>query len=373
MKLEAAWDDILSFWMFDFAVICDDAALAIKLQQFHRLLHGSDPATPLAPPNTPVPAIARKRAFRSRSVRNPSRGDDGNAAYLDLADAGFVADTASFMIQHYGCLINFALEIKSIGAAHEVETETRALLTRITHELSARMKEWSGQREDGLHWLYACRRQDDAMLVRLAAHVPYDYLDRAIAWLDQKELTVGDDLNLTLQARPWNPQPRNPKARDRSRIKFHMAQMRELLAGVSPLIDHWAADGTRQPLRTLLGLQPEAAQSDRMIGKMVGASRSLGPKAQAAASANKMHLVSAFRDAAWQAFDTGWELAEHADRQAEAAERREQLRRAEASRLGSTPLADLRYEEEVARIVTSWPDDPRGWPRTWLPWWGDLI
>lgn len=373
MKLQPAWDEIVSFWMFDFAILRDDdAALKIKLQQYHRLLHGAGPAAPLPPPESPTPAKPRKRAFRSRSVRNPFRSADEQAVYLNLTDATFLADTASFMVQHYGCQFNLSLDIELGGAEGHVEREARALLTRITHELSGRVKEWSGNNSDGVHWLYAIRRQVGTMLVRLAAYVSHDFLWRAEAWLQEKDLTAGSDCTLSIVSQTWNPQPRNPKARAQSRHKFHIAQVRGLLAGLSPRLDHWAPDGTRQPLRELLGLRGEAAGSDPLAGKIAGASRSLGPRAQRQASANKMGLVSPFRDAAWHAFDSGWELDEYADRQDEASVRREQLRRAEANRLGETPLAEMRHQQDIAKLMAMWPDDPRGWPRTWLPWWGEI-
>ncbi len=35
------WQSIIQFWLINPAVIADDAALSIKVHEFHRLLHGS--------------------------------------------------------------------------------------------------------------------------------------------------------------------------------------------------------------------------------------------------------------------------------------------------------------------------------------------
>jgi DNA polymerase III delta prime subunit len=368
------WQQILNFWLLDPSLMRDDASLSIKLHHFHRLLTpGPDLEVPVSDPR---PVAARQRQYRSRSRRDTAGRQSGSAGgatrYLGLKDAERLADAADLLGQHYGCRWNGLIELKVSAAHTAIEQAAKEAITCLTHELGLRVNAWAGSSgERGFHWIYRNGRISDTIHCRLAVHIPYDHLDAAGRWLSAKDWKMERATAITVSSRFHDPRPANTKARETSRRNFHWHCMRELWAALDPAIRHWGADGTRQPMRQLLRLKGPAEASQPMKIKLVGKSHSLGSKVRASAEANRMGLLSAFRDAAWGHIDSGWELLEYRDRQAETAERSDQLQRIEHIGAGDNALAQKRYTEEIEALLRQWPDDPRDRPRTWTPWWSE--
>ena len=63
---ETYWQNLMAYWVFDPAIIADEAALMIKAIGFHRLVNPAN--RPAPPPSSPdIDGESRKRAFRARS------------------------------------------------------------------------------------------------------------------------------------------------------------------------------------------------------------------------------------------------------------------------------------------------------------------
>ena len=371
LSAEAYWTSLLSFWLVDPATIADESALTIKLHQFHRLVTPLE--SPLLPDTKPPSQPQRQREYRSRSQRDSAASRlveaDGPSLFLGLKDTERLSDAAGVLGQHYGRWFNGLIDLNVSAPAAEVDLSASRVITALTHELRLRINDWSGRSAGRpFHWVYRNRRHG-GVHSRIAVHIPYQHIAAAEEWLTGKEWLVEDTTTITVNARFHNPKPPNPKAREISRRIFHWRCMRELWAAVDPAILHWASDGTRKPLRELLQLKGKAEASEPMTIKLVGASHSLGAKVRASAEANKMALLSAFRDGAWGAIDSGWELLEHRDRLAESVERADQLQRVKHIGDENNELAHKRYLEELDALGAQWPDDPRNRPRTWMPWW----
>lgn len=372
------WQQLLNFWLFDLAVIADDAALSIKLHEFHRLLTPQN-ARPeaLTAATAPPP---RKREFRSRSSRaiSTAEADEAVLVHLSHRHIELLGDSGSFLGQHYGELFNVSAEIVVKATADTIDGAASQAITRVTHELGLRIQDWAGEKGTArCHWVYRNHRSSGMHRCLLAIHVPYEHIGAAEQWLAAKVWRVDGADDVTVTATWHNPQPRNTTAKQVSRLRFHWKRMRELFDALDPAIMHWDTDRVRKPLRQLLGLRPGGTASEPMGIKIVGASHSLGRRARKAAETNKMGLISAFRDGAWDQIDTGWELLEHRDRVAAASEREDQIRRVEYIGNETNALARKRYAEELEALHLQWPDDPRNRPRTWTPWWsarqvGDL-
>jgi hypothetical protein len=368
----AYWHQLLDFWLFDPAIVADDAALSIKLHQFHRLLTPQNAAAPIH--DDAAAPLPRKREFRSRSRKALAQLKARPIAGVHLKHRHIerVLEPASFLAQHHGRLCNASADIFVKAPPEVLDTAASAAITRFTHELGLRIQDWAGEKGDrSYHWIYRNHRSGDGIRCLLALHVPYEHMAAAEHWLRGKVWKIDAAEQVTVAANWWNPQPRNTRARDTSRLQFHWKRLRELCEALSPDVEHWDADGTRKPLRQLLGLKPRAVASEPMTIKMVGSSRSLDRSSRKAAEKNKMGLISAFRDAAWHQIDSGWELLEYRDRLAETAAREDQIRRVEYIGSEESPLAQKRYAEEREVLFRQWPDNPRDRPRTWMPWWSE--
>ena len=360
------WNSLLNFWMFDPAVISDDAALKIKLHQFHQLVNpdGADAAR-TAEVAAPTEPSTRQRAFRKRSTRTAAPTSTA-LVHMVLKDAEAIYDAASFLAQHHGVWANGSVKLIVRANPAEVEAQAAHAISRLTHQL--------GMSIGGFHWVYANRKCNDTVVCRVLAHVPYERIRDAEDWLKKTQAgwEAKQHPSISFAWHFHDPQTKNARYREISRRKFHWEQIRLLWADLDPAIEHWGHN-IRQPLIDLLRARPKQEAPSEPLNRLkrVGVSHSLGPKARQAAEANMMGLLSAFRDAKWDQIDTGWELDEHRDRLADQAARQEQLSRLE--RLGNPDdaLPQKRYDDARANLISSWPNDPKLRPRTWNPWWSD--
>ncbi|WP_300974469.1 AAA family ATPase [Sphingomonas sp. LHG3406-1] len=367
LKPEDYWQELLNFWLIEPSLIDDDASLAIKLHQFNRLITPSK-ALALHPANDADPA-RRHREYRGRSRKSATKEPSTSGSYRSHSDIERLADAVSFLGQHHGRVINGAIDLEVRAPKERLEDAAAKAISRLTHELGLRIQDWAGDAGDRqYHWLYSNHRLTGVIRCRLALHVPYEHLGLAERWLAAK-LWKHPDAEITVAARWWNPQPRNTVARDKSRQKFQWERMRQLWSSLDPRIDHWADEGTRKPLRELLGLTGNAEPGEPMTKKVVGVSHSIDRAARIAAEKNKMKLLSAFKDMAWSYLYCGWELDEHKDRVREIAAREDRVRRVEYIGREAGPVADRRFAEEMEALQKQWPDDPRERARSWTPWW----
>jgi hypothetical protein len=272
------------------------------------------------------------------------------------------------MGQHYGAVSNGAADLEVRASPNILEQVGSAAVTKLTHELRLRIQNWAGNAGNrSFHWIYRNHRFGDVFRCHLALFVPYEHLELAKHWLAEKKWSI-EGAEVSVRCKWHDPKPRNPKAKRVSRLRFHWTRIRELLATIDPDRLHWASDGTRQPLRDLLRIRGAASPSEPLSMKMIGVSHSLDRAARSKAQKNRMVLLSAFKDLAWEHIDTGWELDEHRDRLAEAAAREDQIRRIEFIGEEPGPLARRRHDEELEALLARWSNDPHERPRTWIPW-----
>ncbi len=87
----------------------------------------------------------------------------------------------------------------------------------------------------------------------------------------------------------------------------------------------------------------------------------------------EMEWLSALKDGAWQALDTGWELQEYAARLAEMERRKIALAKFAALLSGSdeTQRDGILLDMELMRA--GWSSNPRDWRRGWSGWWQSEI
>lgn len=363
------WQDLLNFWVCEPAAFSDDAALAIKLHDFRRLL-GPRPILP------PLPVVAVDAApikqVRRRTAKAPISAAMmiPNGAALTQTEVQRHYEAATMAGQHYGALFNVAIDIRVGGAPHAVEGAARQVITSVTHELGQRVGDWSGGDKSGqVHWVYCNHRQGGLLTCQLLAHVPYPYHLKAAEWLRDRQFVADGEVNVEIEATWHNPAPRNPKARDTSRLNFHWQRLRTMWEGLDPAITDWNDKAIREPLRELLGLKVQPKVGDPIKIKRIGISHTLGPAARTKAEADKLPFLSAMADRAWNHIYSGWELSEYDDRKAERHRRSEQIRKIKIVTAAGSDLEVRRGQEAMTALERSWPVDPKDLPRTWNPWW----
>jgi len=98
------------------------------------------------------------------------------------------------------------------------------------------------------------------------------------------------------------------------------------------------------------------------------ASESLGREAQQLAAGDRMAFLSALDDGAWRHLDSGWELLEHRDREAEIKRRLEDAGRIRGLFDGDDALTIARCTEEL-KLLRAGYSDARKRLRSWNGWW----
>jgi hypothetical protein len=132
------------------------------------------------------------------------------------------------------------------------------------------------------------------------------------------------------------------------------------------MVEAWdPALGEHRSLLKLLRVRTGRETRGQVKGHpLVEVSDLLSDTAIAIRCGNRFEPLSAFDDGAWNEVTSGWELEECDERRRlriERARRLAEVRR----RLGpATPEACA----EIARIVASWPSDPRRRRRRWCGW-----
>jgi hypothetical protein len=156
-------------------------------------------------------------------------------------------------------------------------------------------------------------------------------------------------------------------------MKRHWLIVRNLWASLDPTTLHWGADGGREPLVDLLGIPKNVRRPAGYLTSLRrrASSRSLAPDRRRKAEAERMALLSAFKDCAWAAIYSGWELEEHRDRKAELDRRKSAHDLVVAEHAGDTELATRRRIEELRKLEAGYPTDPRDRRRSWVGWWSN--
>lgn len=357
------WLDLLEMWDGSLNTLVDRSGLKIRLYRLQRAIYTAADAGASA--NTA--GEERKREKRARTAKRPGAALANGLVYLDVKQAEQIYNAASFLPQEHGLLFNTYLRLDYAAMGIVEEGEASRFLGQLTHGLSERVKVWSAGRK--AHWLYVNCLAGSGLRSHVALHLPPEGLDKVEAWLTNRLAEFSSDgggcwaLDAANSGRAGGWQS--------NRVQRHWFIVRKLWGGLDPDILEWDKDRSRKALLDLLQVRKGDRFAVGGLGQLraLGSSRSLGPEQQQQASTNRMAFLSAFKDDAWEALFSGWELDECKDRQEELARRQEAQEKVELEFPASTELERKARESALVRLEASWPDDPKLRLRSWTGWW----
>lgn len=362
--------DCLEQWQFDPAIITDRSSLMIRVRRFDRLLNGDDPSPPPVGhvfEASEVVKRKRRRSAAAKESRNASK-----QGHLSLRQVEAIYTMASFLPQHHGVLLNTKLEIH-LPAYNAFARKTPPIVSALTHALALRTNQWS---QGNAHWVYVNAREGDGLRTRIALHLPPAALGKVEGWLSQwmenaQEAKAAGRAGISVDAQ----NPSRAEGYNRNRVQRHWHIFRWLAAGMDPAAFHWPdsdAKGERAAVIDLLKIGTDMRYGLGDLGEVnaIGSSRSLAPASRRRAAEGKMAFLSAFEDCAWSRLQDGWELKEYGDRRQEQVMREEARERVELEfPAGSTTLEKQVHSEEMKKLISGWPEDPRLRARSWPGWW----
>ena len=366
------WLDLMDVWTVPIETMRDHTNLLIRSRRFHRLVNPVGPSDQTAPAEKL--ACPRARAYRSRTTklqlaRRSITVPAGPAEYLSLKQAESLYAGASFLMQQHGLLFNTRITLDHGRLDADGEAAAGGLVSRLTHELDVRVKGWV--RGSRAHWLYVNEAREGGMFTDIVAHVPPAALMQLASWLPDRisEWREGSsDDSWVLDA----PDLKLAFGYPNTRLQRHWRLVRGLWRGIDPRIGHWDANEGRVPLVELLRVpkRDRGSIGELTMVRRIGGSGSIGPGKRRIAEVDRMKLLSALADGAWDQIDSGWELLERAEREHE----REQRRDAEERVKLEWPASDNQIEMDnrraaLARLHESWPRDPHARRRAWEGWW----
>ena len=354
---EAYWESIIDALTSSTKV--SDHSLAMIVSRVNRLFN----------PVSKIPGeVGKPRVMSAKPVlRVRSSGlSSGNRTFLSWAEIRPHWEAASLLPQRYGVLFNVRLTISPPESDRNDSGGNAQLVSKLTHELGMRLKEWSGSSSPVLHWMYRHELADETrQTTRILLSIPDEYIEAALAWLRTKflpRISRACDLKVQIGCRPRTSQE--------DRVRFHWQGVRALSRSLDPRLTARSDLGSIAPLADLLKIPPRWRTQVRRISNIQvrGTSASL----TAAAKRNDesgMAWLSALGDGAWRALDTGWELQEFEARKAEVERRDVALAKLEALLTRADHARRESLLLEIDRLKGSWCSNPRDWRRSWSGWW----
>jgi DNA polymerase-3 subunit gamma/tau len=369
------WLDLMDVWAVPIETPRDHTNLLIRSRRFHRLVNPAGPSAPTTPAEEP--ACPRARAYRSRTtnlrlVRQSTTSLADPAEYLNLKQAEALYAGASFLMQQHGLLFNTRITLNHGRLGAGGEAAAGSLVSRLTHEMDERVKGWV--RHSRAHWLYVHEVREGKMFTDILAHVPPAALMQLASWLPDRisewcEGSSGDGWALDA------PDMKMAIGYPNTRLQRHWRLVRGLWRGIDPRIGHWDADEGRVPLVELLRVpkRDRGSIGELTVLRRIGGSGSIGPGKRRTAEVERMKLLSAFADSAWDQIDSGWELLERGEREYELEQRREAEERVKLEWPESDNQIEMDHRRAaLARLHDSWPRDPHARRRAWEGWWSKV-
>jgi hypothetical protein len=369
--LKHAWQKMRNFWK-DADRNLEEVGALLKFDLFHELVNDGlvekaasplrsethhEARQPLRPPSSSV-----KGADRSAAL-----SEEINSEFFEIEHARAVINRASFLIQEHGVLFNMAFVLHASRLGADTEAEGRALVEKFVGELQQQAQSWDDRRDGRFAHLTLLKNGEAGILGCVLAHLPdlsprggedeASPRERVEAWSRSwcsERGTYDEAISMGL-----------PPS-ERRALSFHWDQTLRLCADLSPEVRvHDALNICERPLREILKIPQWQRRSKAPVkGGLLLASELLQPTAIESACRNGMEALSAFDDQQWDWIRKGWELHEYRERRALKDERRQQIAMIE-KRFG--PDTD-ECRAEIARLVKSWPSDPRLRPRKWRGW-----
>nr|WP_249780031.1 AAA family ATPase [Bradyrhizobium sp. dw_411] len=352
----AYWESIIAALTSNTKVT--DHSLAMILSRVNRLFN----PLPVIGAETKKPAVGLTKAI----VRVRSTALSEDQAYLSWNDVRPHWEAASLLPQRYGLLFNLRLTISCSGSGHPDNNGNALLVSKLTHELGMRLKDWCGSSSPVLHWMYRHESQEEtSQRTRLLLSIPDAHVGAALRWLSCKFVVRASracNLRVQIACRSGVSQE--------SRVRFHWQGVRALSRSLNPNLTARSDHGVVSPLVELLKIplswRAPARRTPNEQARGASSSLTVGAKLKGEVG---MARLSALKDGAWLALDTGWELQEHEARIAEM-ERRDVAIAKLAALLPD--MDDGRRESlelEMELLKASWSSDPRDWRRSWSGWW----
>lgn len=352
------WESIIDAFTSNTKVT--DHSLAMILSRVNRLFN---PPPAIGGPAKKPPAESPKPAVRVRLAGSSFE----SRRFLSWDEVSPHWEAASLLPQRYGALFNVRLTISRSESVQFDQAANASFASKLTHELGMRLKEWCGSSAPVLHWMYRHEWDPTLQRTRLLLAIPEAHIATAMHWMNCKFLVRTSktyDFKIQIACRAGMSQE--------SRVRFHWQSVRALSRSLNPNLMARSDDGSISPLVNLLKIPPSWRAPVRrpLNAQARGASASLTGRAK---DESGMAWLSALKDGAWWAVDTGWELQEYEARRAEK-ERRDVALAKLAARF---PEADGTHREslllEMEILKAGWSSNPRDWRRSWSGWWQSEI
>lgn len=272
---------------------------------------------------------------------------------------------ASLLPQRYGVLFNLRLTISRSESDRPNARASAQLVTKLTHELSMRLKDWCGTASPVVHWMYRHEWGEMGQRTRILLSVPDEHIAATLAWLRVKfvpRISRTGDLKVQIACRP--------KMSLDDRVRFHWQGVRALSRSLDPKLTARSDLGLVSPLVDLLKIPLRWRAPARRISHVQarGMSASLTGRAKRNDESG-MAWLSALEDGAWRALDSGWELQEYEARKEETERRTVALAKLAALLPGADDARRESLSLEMELLKSSWSSNPRDWRRGWCGWW----
>jgi DNA polymerase-3 subunit gamma/tau len=354
----AYWESIIDAFTSNTRVT--DHSLAMILSRVNRLLNpvpviGGEIKKAPTRPQSPKPVV------RVRST-GPSSED---RTFLSWDEVSPHWEAASFLPQRYGVLFNLRLTISHSESEQPDQAVSASLVSKLTHELGMRLKDWCGSSPPALHWMYRHEWDETLQRTRLLLAIPDAHIAAALRWLNCKFLVRSAknyDFKFLIACRSGMTLE--------GRVGFHWQSVRALSRSLSSNLTARSDDGSISPLVDLLKIPQSWRAPVRRIPNVqargISGSLTAGIKQK---DENGMAWLLASKDGAWRALDTGWELLEYEARLAEKERRDVALAKLAALLSGA---GDVRRDSlllEMEFLKASWSSNPKDWRRSWSGWW----
>lgn len=291
----------------------------------------------------------------------------GDTSFLSKSQVQDLWDAASFLVQEYGVLLNTRIVIFHERDEHPGVGTT--LVSELVHEMGLALRRWAPRACERFHWLYVHQRgSKTGFSTVIVAHIPSELAADAKAWLLGRFLSKRLSQVQALRCVKMRVPQFN---REYSRVRWHFHLVRLLSRSLDPDIKV-RVDGDRRALIDVLRIPVCLRErfSAARVPQERRVSESVGEKLRREAVGQRLAPLSAFRDQAWHAIATGWELIEHRDREIEKDERKQkelevdlEWPEGKGSRTNQVRAAARQ------KLLESWPVDPRQRKRSWSGWW----
>ena len=358
---------LAEFWSRCAQTVHDDGDLQLELL---RATHAIRPTDLMLPPLPDDPFVAqppmRSRQRRTHAARAKLPRNSARPAYLTFAEVRDEYQAATMLPQQLGAWFNVRLRVPFAEYGMDDPRAAMTWLSDLKRELRLRVRCWTGDAEQLLHFVQQNEVDDDGGITSwLVMHIPPAHVAASYEWvLTQLPERVGE-LVPSLGADMWRaPAHGRPAA-------VHWSLMKELWRAMDPLLT--GTEGSKkEPLKDLLGVAPQRARVAGVLPKGLrrwSASDGLTTPAWRDAYKGKFGYLSVIEKQHWHVLERGWELDERLHRETEAARRAEEI--AKIERLfppGRDAATDLTREKKLRAFWDRLPFDPLKRPRQGPPW-----